>query len=50
MELAHSDEQGYQLELQAYWIIFLDFKYKPLNFVYVETRTNNKAPSTPFMV
>jgi hypothetical protein len=33
------DEHVYQLELQAYWITFLDFKYKPLNFVFVEIRT-----------
>jgi hypothetical protein len=29
MELAHSDEESYQLELHAYWIAFLDFKYQP---------------------
>jgi hypothetical protein len=50
MKLAHFDEQSYQLELQAYQISFLDFKYKPLSFVSMEVGTNNKVPATPFMV
>jgi hypothetical protein len=50
MELARSNEQSYQLELQSYQISFLDFKYKPLSFVFVEIRTKNKIPTTPCVV
>jgi hypothetical protein len=50
MELAHFDGQSYQLELHTYQIVFLDFKYEPPNFVYVEIRTNSRAPTTPSMV
>jgi hypothetical protein len=50
MELAPSNEQGYQLEMQAYQTIFLNFKYKPLSFVYVEIRTSRRVPTTPSMV
>jgi hypothetical protein len=50
MELAHSDEQNYQPELHAYQTTFLDFKYEPPNFVYVEIGTNNKVPTMPCMV
>ncbi len=50
IELAHSGEQSYQLELQAYQIAFLDFKYKPLSFVFVEIGTSNKVPATWSMV
>jgi hypothetical protein len=50
MELAHFDEHGYELELQAYQIAFHDFKYKPPNFIYVEIRTSSREPTTPFMV
>jgi hypothetical protein len=31
MELVRFDEQSYQLELQAYQIVFPDFKYEPMN-------------------
>jgi len=50
MELAHFDEESYQLELHAYQTIFLDFKYKPLNFVFVEIGISNKVLVTPFLV
>ncbi len=50
MELAHSDEQGYQLKFHAYRIAFLDFKYKPLSFVSMEIGTNIKILATPFVV
>jgi hypothetical protein len=50
MELACSNEQSYQLELHAYPITFLDFKYEPPNFVFVEIETNSKVPTTPSMV
>jgi hypothetical protein len=50
MELARSYEQNYQLELHAYWTAFLDFKYEPLNFVYVEIGTSNKVLVTPYVV
>jgi hypothetical protein len=50
MELAHSDEQSYQLELHTHRTAFLDFKYEPPNFVYVEIKTNSKVPTTPSMV
>jgi len=50
MELTYSDEQNYQLELHAYQIAFLDFKYEAPSFVYVEIRTNNKVPTMPSMV
>jgi hypothetical protein len=50
MELVHSDEQSYQLNLQAYQIVFPDFKYKPSSFVFVEIGTNSRVPTMPFMV
>ncbi len=50
MELAHSDEQGYQLELQAYQISFLDFKYKPLSFISMEIGTSNRVQVMPFVL
>jgi hypothetical protein len=50
MELARSDEQSYQLELQAYQIVFHDFKYEPSNFVFMEIGTSSKVPITPFLV
>jgi hypothetical protein len=50
MELAHSDEHNYQLELHAYQITFLDFKYKPPNFVFMEIGTSNKILATPSVV
>jgi hypothetical protein len=50
MELTCSDEQSYQFEMQTYQTIFLDFKYEPLNFESMEIRTNNKIPTTPFVV
>ncbi len=40
MELACFNEQNYQLELQTYQNIFLDFKYEPLSFVSMEIGTN----------
>jgi hypothetical protein len=36
MELVRSHEQNYQLELYAYRTTFLDFKYEPPSFVFVE--------------
>jgi hypothetical protein len=42
--VVRSDEQSYQLELHAYIIIFLDFKYKPLSFVSMEIGTNKRVP------
>jgi hypothetical protein len=50
MELAHSDEQSYQLMLQAYQTTFLDFKYEPPSFVSMEIGTNSRVPVTPSMV
>jgi hypothetical protein len=50
MELTHFDECSYQLELQMYQIAFLDFKYEPPNFIYVEIGTSNRTPTTPSMV
>jgi hypothetical protein len=50
MELAHFDEQSYQLELQAYRTTFPDFKYKPLNFISMEIGTNSRVQTTPSMV
>jgi hypothetical protein len=50
MELAHFNEQNYQLGLQAYLTAFPDFKYKPLNFVFVEIETSSRVLETPFMV
>jgi len=50
MELVRSNEQNYQLELQSYQIVFLDFKYKPLSFVFVEIGTKNRIPTTPCVV
>ncbi len=50
MELARSDEQNYQLELRAYWIIFPDFKYEPPSFIFVDIGTSRRAPTTPFVV
>ncbi len=50
MELAHFDEQGYQLELQAYQTAFLDFKYKPPKFVFVEIETSSTILALPSMV
>jgi hypothetical protein len=50
MELAHSNEQSYQLKLQAYKITFSNFKYEPLSFVFVEIGTSRRVPSTPTMV
>jgi hypothetical protein len=50
MELAHFDEQGYQLELCTYQTTFLDFKYEPPNFVSIDNRTNSRVLSTPSMV
>jgi hypothetical protein len=50
MELTRSDEQSYQLELHAYQIIFLDFKYEPLNFIFVEIGTSSKVLASPSMV
>jgi len=50
MELAHSNEQSYQLELQAYQIIFPNFKHELSSFVSVEIGTSSKVPITPFVV
>jgi hypothetical protein len=50
MELARFNEQGYQLELHAYQTTFLDFKYEPPSFVFVEIITNSRILATPFVV
>jgi len=50
MELAHSNEHKYQLELESYEIVFLDFKYKHLSFVFVEIGTKSRIPTTPCVV
>jgi hypothetical protein len=50
MELVCADEQSYELELQAYQSVFLDFKYKPPSFVSMEIATSTKIPITPFVV
>jgi hypothetical protein len=50
MELTHSNEQSYQLELQAYQTIFCDFKYEPPSFVTMEIGTNSRVFATPFVV
>ncbi len=50
MELAHSDEHNYQLELHAYQTTFPHFKYEPPSFVYVEIGISSKVPTTPSMV
>jgi hypothetical protein len=50
MELTRFDECSYQLKLQAYRTAFLDFKYEPLSFVYVEIGTSSRTPTTPFVV
>jgi len=36
--------------LQAYQIVFPDFKYEPPSFVYVEIGTNSRVLVTPFVV
>jgi hypothetical protein len=41
MELVPSDEHSYQLNLQTYQFVSLDFKYEPLSFVFMEIGTNN---------
>jgi len=50
MELAHSYEHNYLFELQAYKIVFLNFKYEPPSFVCVEIGTNSRVPTTLSMV
>jgi hypothetical protein len=50
MELAHSNEHNYQLELHAYQTTFPHFKYEPPSFVYVEIGISSKVPTTPSMV
>jgi hypothetical protein len=50
MELAHSEEQSYQLELQAYCIVFPNFKYELPSFVYEEIGTSSKVRITRFVV
>jgi hypothetical protein len=50
MEFAHFDEQGYQLELVAYQTTFLNFKYKPFNFISVEIGTSSRVLATPLVV
>jgi hypothetical protein len=42
MELAKVDEQVYQLALYFYQTTFLNFKYEPPFFVYVEIGTSTK--------
>jgi hypothetical protein len=48
MELARIGEDVYQLELQAYQTTFLDFKYEPTSFVYVEIKTSTRTTSASF--
>jgi hypothetical protein len=50
MELAHSHEQNYQLELHTYQIVCPNFKYEPPSFISMEIGTNSKVPTTPFAV
>jgi len=50
MELVFFDEQSYQLELQAYQTIFLDFKYEPLSFIFMEIRTSSRVPVMSYVV
>jgi hypothetical protein len=50
MELVCSNEQSYQLELHAYQTTFLDFKYEPSNFIFVEIETTSKIPTMPSVV
>jgi hypothetical protein len=50
MELICYDEQSYLLEPQAYQIVFLDFKYEPPSFVFVEIGTNSRVPTMPFVI
>jgi len=50
MELARYNEQSYKFELQAYQTAFLNFKYKPSTFMFVEIWTSNKVPAMPSMV
>jgi hypothetical protein len=50
MELVHSDEQSYQLELQAYYTAFPDFKYETPSFVSMEIGTNSNVATMPSMV
>jgi hypothetical protein len=46
MELVRFNEQNYQHELQAYQTTFLDFKYEPPNFAYVEIKINSRTLAT----
>jgi hypothetical protein len=56
MELARFNEQSYQLEMHAYRIVFLNFKYDPpphpplASFVYVEIGTSSRVLAMPSMV
>jgi hypothetical protein len=50
MELVRFDEQSYQLELQAYQITFLDFKYEPLSFIFMEIGISSRILVTSFVV
>jgi hypothetical protein len=50
MELVHSHEQSYQLQLYAYQTAFPDFKYEPPSFISVEIGTISRVPATPSMV
>jgi hypothetical protein len=43
MELVCSHEQSYQLELYAFQTAFLDFKYEPPSFIFVEIGTISNA-------
>jgi hypothetical protein len=49
LELAHSREQVYQLELQVYQITFPNFKSEPPSFVSVKIGTSSRT-TTPFVV
>jgi len=50
MELVCFDEQSYQLELHNYQTAFLDFKYKPLNFISMEIKTSSRVPTMPYII
>jgi len=51
MELAHSGEHVYQLELQVYQTTFPNFKYEPPSFVSMKIGTSSKTmtTTTPFV-
>jgi len=50
MDLTHSNEYSYQLELQAYQTTSPNFKYELFSFVSMEIKTNSRILITPFVV